>query len=520
MENRKTKAEKEQAKEINQILVEFDAMDEDNEDESEAQDDFREDEDITFAFDDERTRLAETLRHYPNDGGLLYIAAYLGEFDQEYSHVVNDFSSFDLAGVIRAYKVRGDAPSFLRARLKSYLESLGQDLSSPVVNIQSEVDHDYYRFNQINQFVESSPECFEYSVKIIKYHYKCEMNHESFDSLVYTAPPVFEVDFEDEDEIEEIKTFTWYDRNVLRHGLGKGRENSTFLAKVLATPDTKEVLTVADEVVFDELERDFPNFRDVINFYKAQFRLCAMTGRTRITPILLLGPPGVGKTLFSRKMAQVLKTGFTFIDMASASSAWVLSGLHASWHGAKSGKIFDAMLYSPTASPIVVLDELEKPVNPERDPKNALYQLLEENSASEFVDEFVDHPVNLSSIIYIACANGLDGISEPLLTRFKIFDIAAPSVEEQAAIVQKMYQDEVRGSSLFDLRLKPHVVDSLLGDSLRVAKQKISDAVGMALLEHTPEQLKVLDDSEVSELSIELRHFKNHHKKTSAKLGF
>ncbi len=236
--------------------------------------------------------------------------------------------------------------------------------------------------------------------------------------------------------------------------------------------------------------------------------------------MLLLGPPGVGKTLFSRKLAEALKTGFTFIDMASASSSWVLSGLHATWHGAKCGKILDAMLYSPTASPIVVLDELEKPVGAERDPKNALYQLLEESSARAFVDEFLDHPVNLSSILYVACANGLDGISEPLLTRFKIFDIAAPSVEEQAAIIQKMYVDEVQGSSLFETKLDSSLIDSLISDSLRVAKQKISDAVGMSLLEHTQDEIKALRASSSSAISLKLRHFKTHHKKTTAKLGF
>lgn len=328
-------------------------------------------------------------------------------------------------------------------------------------------------------------------------------------------------EFVDEED-EECEGVVWFDRTTLRNGLPRAKDEThrNFISKILSCPDRKPALKVVDEKVFDELQAQFPNFTDVINFYKAQLRLCAITGRTRISPVLLLGPPGVGKTLFSRKLAQALKTGFTFIDMASASSSWVLSGLHATWHGAKCGKILDAMLYSPTASPIVVLDELEKPVDPQRDPKNALYQLLEESSACAFVDEFLDHPVNLSSVIYVACANGLDGISEPLLTRFKIFDIAAPSIDEQTAIIQKMYEDEVRGSSLFDTRLRQAVVDSLLGDSLRVAKQKISDAVGNALLEHTPEQLKVLGESVVSELALELRHFKNHHKKTVAKLGF
>lgn len=330
-------------------------------------------------------------------------------------------------------------------------------------------------------------------------------------------------EFVDEDETSDSpEGVVWFDRDSLRRALSKTRDetHSKFISKILTTKEDKPALAVDDESVFDELQAQFPNFTDVINFYKAQLRLCAITGRTRISPVLLLGPPGVGKTLFSRKLAEALKTGFTFIDMASASSVWVLSGLHASWHGAKSGKILDAMLYSPTASPIVVLDELEKPVSAERDPKNALYQLLEESSARAFVDEFLDHPVNLSSILYVACANGLDGISEPLLTRFKIFVIAAPSVEEQAAIIQKMYVDEVQGSSLFETKLDSPVIDSLISDSLRVAKQKISDAVGMSLLEHTQDEIKAMRASSSSAITLELRHFKNHHKKTTAKLGF
>lgn len=344
----------------------------------------------------------------------------------------------------------------------------------------------------------------------------------SIDKIVDDETTVIDEFVDEDDASDSSQGVVWFDRDSLRRALPKAKDEThrNFISKILATPEAKSALTVDDEKVFDDLQAQFPNFTDVINFYKAQLRLCAITGRTRISPVLLLGPPGVGKTLFSRKLAEALKTGFTFIDMASASSSWVLSGLHATWHGAKCGKILDAMLYSPTASPIVVLDELEKPVSAERDPKNALYQLLEESSACAFVDEFLDHPVNLSSIIYVACANGLDGISEPLLTRFKIFDIAAPSVDEQAAIVQKMYLDEVQGSSLFETKLEQSIIDSLLCHSLRVAKQKISDAVGMSLLEHTPEEIKTMRASSTSAITLELRHFKNHHQKATAKLGF
>ena len=447
----------------------------------------------------EKALMESTRNKYPNDGGLLYLKIYLSQAGLFAPPLWKNWKSWPTLQSI--LNIEHSLPKFVNARVSEYLK----------------IDSTGHRANweAINAFMESHPKEYDYAHNLIHYHYKCDVQDETVKYLIYEPVIVFD-DYVD----DETKTFTWYNRNLLRQGLGKEKENSKFLTKVLTTSEFKEVLTIADEVVFDTLERDFPNFKDVINFYKAQFRLCALTGRTRISPILLLGPPGVGKTMFSKKLAQSLKTGFTFIDMASASSAWVLSGLHATWHGAKSGKIFDAMLYSPTASPIVVLDEIEKPVNPERDPKNALYQLLEENSASEFVDEFVDYPVNLSSIIYIACANGLDGISEPLLTRFKIFDIAPPSVDEQALIIEKMYLDEIEGSNLFRTHLDQAIVDSLLTDSLREVKSKISDAVGMALLEYTPAEIASLRSIPELAISLEERHFKNHHKKVVAKLGF
>ncbi|MGJ7553319.1 AAA family ATPase [Variovorax sp. RB3P1] len=465
-----------------------------------------------FDLSDEKSVDAAIRKTYPDDKGLLYLIVYLELFDESCDAYVG-WDDFD--EVKRRLNLKG-MPQFLQIRCAEYLNGIGYDSDTEEYDTFPSSAHDE-NMAAIDDFLEHRSAQYSCAVNRIKYHYKSDLNDEHVDYFAYSHPPVFEVDVEEDDE---AKTVAWFNRNAFRQGMGKEKENSKFLTKVLSTSEFKEVLTVADEVVFDELERDFPNFRDVINFYKAQFRLCALTGRTRISPILLLGPPGVGKTLFSKKLAQALKTGFTFIDMASASSAWVLSGLHASWHGAKSGKIFDAMLYSPTASPIVVLDEIEKPVDAQRDPKNALYQLLEENSASEFVDEFVDHPVNLSSVIYIACANTLDGISEPLLTRFKIFDIAPPSAEEQALIIKKMYLDEIEGSNLFSHHLDGAIVDSLLTASLREAKSKITDAVGMALLEHTPAEIRVLREMSELSISLELRHFKSHHIKTVAKLGF
>lgn len=338
---------------------------------------------------------------------------------------------------------------------------------------------------------------------------------------VFDSP--FDTDLDDEFERNHVvSTLTWYDTKGLRDELSRCTESSqsAFIKKMLRSgQETKPVLTVKDEAVFEALLADFPNFAEVIDFYKAQFRLMAVTGRNRITPVLLLGPPGVGKTMFTRKLAQALNTGFTYVDMSTASSSWVLTGLHASWNGAKCGKILDAMLQGSTASPIVMLDELEKPVDSNKDPKSALYQLLEESSSTMFVDEFLDYPVDVSSIIYVACANSLLGLSEPLMTRFKIFDIENPDDNAQDIITQNIYKSEINGFKGFAQTLSVEIVQSMRNQPLRIVKQKISDAVGRVLLESSVEELHALKKDNASSLAIEMRHFKKATKKV-VKLGF
>lgn len=276
---------------------------------------------------------------------------------------------------------------------------------------------------------------------------------------------------------EPTKNFQWIDYN----NVVSDEENHKFI-KSLSGKYFKERLIIKDETIFDKLLNEFPNFKEVIDFYKAQFRLSLITNDTKIPAVLLLGAPGIGKTMFAKKLAEYIDTGFTFIDMGSTSASFVLSGHSSSWHGAKQGKAFDAMLNSNTASPIILLDELEKSNTHDRDPKTSLYQLLEETNSKAFVDEFVNFPCDLSKIIYIACANTTKGLSEPLLSRFMVFDIPNPLPNEQAKILQSIYKTEIKNSPLFEDKLNDEIIESLINDSLRVAKIKINKAISTTLL--------------------------------------
>ena len=89
---------------------------------------------------------------------------------------------------------------------------------------------------------------------------------------------------------------------------------------------------------------------------------CAQDSRDalEITPMLLLGPPGIGKTHFARELAQLLGTGMGFISMSSLTAGWVLSGASSQWKGARPGKVFETLVDGQYANPVMVVDEIDK----------------------------------------------------------------------------------------------------------------------------------------------------------------
>jgi len=102
-----------------------------------------------------------------------------------------------------------------------------------------------------------------------------------------------------------------------------------------------------------------------------------------ITPMLLLGPPGIGKTHFAREIAQLLGTGLGFISMSSLTAGWVLSGASSQWKGARPGKVFETLVDGAYANPVMVVDEIDKArAEHAYDPLGALYSLLEHDTAA------------------------------------------------------------------------------------------------------------------------------------------
>ena len=195
--------------------------------------------------------------------------------------------------------------------------------------------------------------------------------------------------------------------------------------------------------LFEEL----PNFTAVLEDIRKHLALCVDSNDSiELPPMLLLGEPGIGKTHFARKLADLLVTGFGFVSMSSLTAGWVLSGASSQWKNAKPGKVFDTFLNGDYANPVIVVDEIDKAsADGQYDPLGALYELLEIETATRFVDEFVEVPIDASGAVWMATANEAARIPEPLLNRLAVYEIDAPDAEGARRIALTIYR-EIRNS--------------------------------------------------------------------------
>lgn len=239
--------------------------------------------------------------------------------------------------------------------------------------------------------------------------------------------------------------------------------------------------------VMDQLYDDLPNFADVLDDVKRQLALCEDSrDALEITPLLLLGPPGVGKTHFARELSQLLGTGMGFISMSSLTAGWVLSGASSQWKGARPGKVFETLVDGQYANPVMVVDEIDKAGGEHAyDPLGALYSLLEHDTAGSFTDEFAEIAIDASQVIWVATANDARGIPDPILNRMNVYQVQAPDREAARRIASKLYtgirQDHAWGER-FDPEPSDDVLDRMADMAPREMRRAWMTAFGNAKL--------------------------------------
>ena len=240
--------------------------------------------------------------------------------------------------------------------------------------------------------------------------------------------------------------------------------------------------------LMDHLYDELPNFHEVLDDIKRQLALCEDSrDALEITPLLLLGPPGVGKTHFARELSVLLGTGMGFLSMSSMTAGWVLSGASSQWKGARPGKVFETLVDGQYANPVMVVDEIDKAGGEHAyDPLGALYSLLEHDTAGSFTDEFAEVPIDASQVIWVATANDSRTIPEPIMNRMNVYEVQAPDRNAARHIAAKLYRSirtEHDWGSCFEAEPRADVLDCMAEMAPREMRRAWMAAFGNAKLD-------------------------------------
>ncbi|CAH1961911.1 unnamed protein product [Acanthoscelides obtectus] len=200
------------------------------------------------------------------------------------------------------------------------------------------------------------------------------------------------------------------------------------------------------------LDQDHYGMDDIKRRILEFIAVSQLKGSTQGKILCFHGPPGVGKTSIARSIARALNREYFRFSVGGMTDVAEIKGHRRTYVGAMPGKVIQCLKKTRTENPLVLIDEVDKiGKGYSGDPSSALLELLDPEQNSNFLDHYLDVPVDLSKVLFICTANVVDTIPEPLRDRMEMIDMSGYVAEEKLAIAkQYLLPQAMRDSGLKD----------------------------------------------------------------------